>query len=476
MEFRRGTECILPPKAGSECGRGLNEVIMGQSEHTRETVNLERLQKENDRLRKLLHSSGIDALTTLWNKVTLFGSIFETASSHPEERYVFVRWDVNNFHLINEIYGTQEGDRVLKQLAHQFDAMERQEGRALYWGYMGNDSFAACYLRKDFDAARFQGLIGSAFAEIEAKYNFTISIGMCEFAGREADNSIADKSLMALRSILNTSQNSYAWYDDSFRERAREAQELTGEMMAALRGGDFVPFFQPQYTCYANERKELCGAEALIRWQHPTKGLISPGIFLPLFEKNGFIWDIDWFVWESTVRYIRQWLDQGYHVPRISVNISRADVFHTDLVQNLLSLAGGYGVSPEYLGFEITASAYTEMDRLREVTDGLREAGFRVVMDDFGDTSASLDLLRDVPVDQIKIDMRFIRGDEDRARTIVKNIVATIREIGSEVIAEGVETKEVADFLRYIGCRNEQGYYFARPMPEEDFEKLLISQ
>ena len=289
---------------------------------------------------------------------------------------------------------------------------------------------------------------------------------------------MCDRALMALRTVKNSYTDKVALYSEDMRLELLEEQSLTGDMDEALALGQFVVYFQPQVNY---DEGRLIGAEALVRWQHPTRGLIPPNKFIPLFEKNGFISKLDGFVWERSCAYMRKWLDcKGTLLPvSVSVNISRVNIYSKDLCADLLELVKKYGLPPDSLRLEITEGVYMEDSRqLAKVVGELQAAGFTVEMDDFGSGYSSLNMLKDVPVDLLKLDMRFLSSSRDEARSgnILSSVIRMAHWLRLPIITEGVETRAQADYLKNLGACYMQGYYFGRPMPAEDFEKLLAGQ
>lgn len=254
-----------------------------------------------------------------------------------------------------------------------------------------------------------------------------------------------------------------------------EEQELINEMDDALKSGQFILHFQPQVSY---ESGALIGAEALVRWNHPRKGLIMPDRFIPLFERNGFISKLDEYVWEQCCAYMRAWLDREEKLLPVSVavNISRFDIYDPHLCEKIGAMVARYSLPPTALKLEITESAYMENpQQLISVVKQMQSAGFTVEMDDFGAGYSSLNTLKDVPVDILKLDVRFLAKGEDDARggSILSSVIRMAHWLKLPVIAEGVETKAQADYLKSLNCFYMQGYYFGRPMPAEAFEALL---
>jgi PAS domain S-box-containing protein len=265
----------------------------------------------------------------------------------------------------------------------------------------------------------------------------------------------------------------FSFYDDSIRQRMRREQELTNVMNEALEQGQFQVYLQPKYDL---QSEHIAGAEALVRWNHPALGFISPGDFIPLFERNGFITELDRYVWDKTCGLIAEWMRKyGKYVP-VSVNVSRRDIYQADLPQEFMALVQKYGLRPDQLHLEITETAYTEnADQLIQVVGALKRLGFVIEMDDFGSGYSSLNMLAELPIDVLKLDMRFIQKQTsmDSSRSILSFIISLARWMNLLVIAEGVETQQQIDLLRNMDCNYVQGYYYARPMPADAFAERL---
>lgn len=284
---------------------------------------------------------------------------------------------------------------------------------------------------------------------------------------------MCDRALLAADSIKGQYNEFFAVYDDNLCHKLLREKAITDAIEPALLEEQFIVYFQPKYSLRENR---MAGAEALVRWCHPEWGLLAPGEFIPLFEKNGFISRLDRYVWEHTCRQLRAWKDQGYPLLPVSVNVSRADVYQLNLVEVLLQLANKYEINPKYLHLEITESAYAENPgQLISTVEQLRKQGFVVELDDFGSGYSSLNMLSQMKLDILKLDMKFTRNELEKSaeQSIMNDIISMAHRIGLHVVAEGVETKEQVDRLRAIGCDYVQGYYFAKPMPAVEFEKIL---
>lgn len=279
--------------------------------------------------------------------------------------------------------------------------------------------------------------------------------------------------MLAVQSIKGKYGCYYAIYNNSLRDKLLRQQAIIDSMESALKGGQFQVFFQPKYRIRDDH---LAGAEALARWTHPQWGMLSPAEFIPLFEKNGFITKLDQFVWEEVCRKLKAWEKRGYSDFPVSVNVSRADIYSVDIADLLISIVQKYELAPERLHLEITESAYTENSKqLIEVVSRLRELGFIIEMDDFGSGYSSLNMLNQMPIDVLKLDMKFIQSETAKPleRGILQFVIDLARRMRLSVVAEGVETREQLDRLLEVDCDYVQGYYFARPMPAEEFEQFL---
>ncbi|MEG1994533.1 MAG: EAL domain-containing protein, partial [Oscillospiraceae bacterium] len=254
------------------------------------------------------------------------------------------------------------------------------------------------------------------------------------------------------------------------------SQEISNDMNEALKNGQFHVYLQPKFNLHT---KEVSGAEALVRWNHPRKGLVPPDDFIPVFEKNGFIQKLDEYVWEKCCQYIRSWLDRGVVPYPISVNMSRVDTLNSQLCDILKEMLDKYNLLPEYLNIEITESAYMENSvQMIETITRLKNIGFKIEMDDFGKGYSSLNMISELPIDKLKLDMSFLQRKRSKmtSESVIKLIVDLAKTLNLTVVAEGIETKDDLLFLQEIGCEYGQGYYFSKPLPINEFEDLFLAK
>lgn len=419
-------------------------------------------------------SPELDSLTGIFGTRAFYDQTHRLLQYDMHTDYLIVRTDIDRFKIFNDLFGVEEGDRFLRAVGAAIT--ERCHNYCLY-AHLSADHFAFCVAKADFDPDK---LISEMIAWLDLypiDFKFEPNMGIYEIDNRDLAVSImCDRALLALRTVKGKYAERYAYYDDELRAQLIDEQEIVGEMKQALADRQFEVYFQPQYNYLTGE---IIGAEALARWNHPEKGLMSPARFIPLFEKNGFITQLDHYVWEEACRCMHEWeASAGKLVPiSVSVNVSRINIFTSHLVDDLIELTEKYGLPTSSLQLEITEGAYMENpEQLIDMVKVLQGYGFIVEMDDFGCGYSSLNTLKDVPVDVLKLDLKFLSEAEDRARggNILSSIVRMARWLELPLIAEGVETREQAEYLKSIGCTFMQGFHFSQPLPLEEFEKLIV--
>lgn len=415
-----------------------------------------------------------DHLTGIPNRSFFLEQTEQMLHSHPNIRFALVSFDVDNFKIINELFGNRAGDLSLKAIASLLQTTFPS------WTYarFDTDHFAFCVPESELNLKELSAAISSSIRGIGLPLDMQASFGIYSVSDPTAPvEQMCNWAAMAAETVKDSYLDYYSYYGSGLREQMLQEQEIISDLGFALADHQFEIFLQPQYN---HVTKEIVGAEALIRWNHPERGYISPGQFIPVFEKNGFITQLDQHVWESVCRCLRRWADENSPLKEmpISVNISRLDFYRTDLCNIFFSLIEQYQLKPHQLKLEITESAY--IDEPQHVIDAikkLREYGFTIQMDDFGSGYSSLNTLKNMPVDLLKLDMKFLtdEGDTHKGGNILHSIIRMANWINLPVIAEGVETKAQADYLSSIGCEIVQGYYYSRPMPIPDFERLYAS-
>lgn len=412
-----------------------------------------------------------DHITGLYNKEFFYQKANEILNRNPNKHYNIVCSDVENFKFINDVLGMTTGDRLLKCIADTY--LGRMGNRGIC-GRFNADRFV-CLLEWDGDYTDDMFVeAGEHIRETSKIKNISLKWGLYDIHNRSVSiEQMCDRALLAARSIKGQYGKHFARYDDELRSKMLKEQAITDDMETALREEQFEVYLQPKYEL---DNDGLAGAEALVRWNHPRLGFQSPGEFIPLFERNGFITQLDQYVWDKACAIMKQWEDWGMPPIPISVNVSRADIYNADLDEVLLKILKKYQLKPSRLHLEITESAYTENPKqIIEMVGKLRSQGFVIEMDDFGSGYSSLNMLNEMPIDILKLDMKFIQSETAKPmkQGILQFIVDLAKWMKLKVVAEGVETKDQLECLRGIGCDYVQGYYFAKPMPREEFEAVL---
>lgn len=426
--------------------------------------------------RSTVYSFERDQLTGLYNRQGFDHAVRTLIDSHPDVPFTILYGDIDRFKVFNDRFGTEAGDRLLAAIGNKVAAILPPDSVA---ARLRADHYVCCMPRDQCDPECAVSLLDAWFSTYPMPFAFFVRMGVYNIEDPSMDVSLmTDRALLALHKAKAGAQSSkYASFDESLHDSVVREQELAGEMKEALETGQFELFFQPQYRF---STKHMVGAEVLARWRHPEKGLISPAEFIPVFERTGLISTLDYYMWAEACRCLRTWLDEAgpgneARVPHLSVNLSRADIYRADLCDYLVKLIEEYKIPSDLLHLEITESAYVEApEQLTETVTFLQEAGFTVEMDDFGSGYSSLNALKDVPVDVLKLDLRFLDARNDtRGGIILASVVRMARWLDVPVIAEGVESESQALFLSSIGCDMMQGFWFSRPMDRASFEQLL---
>ena len=437
----------------------------------------ERKQRENELKRvKNVRELYLDTESGLYRRSVFLGKAEEFLKNVDGRRYCLMAIDIEHFKLFNEWYGREAGDKFLANIGmHLRKAQEEHQGIA---GYMGDDDF--CIILPDDKAVimKLQNQILGYVKRYAGNAGFLPAFGVYEIDDTAlAVSMMYDRAAVALASVKGNFAQRVCWYDSGMMRKMEEDHKLLTEIQQALEKGQFTFYAQPK--CDMKTGK-IVGLESLVRWIHPERGVISPGDFIPLLESNGFITNLDLYIWEEVCKCMKEWIDAGHTAIPISVNVSRIDLYTMDVVASFKRLTEKYGLEPSLLEVEITESAYAEEYKaISEVVSGLRNAGFTVLMDDFGSGYSSLNMLKDVNVDILKMDMKFLEADahnECKGMEILEAIIRMAHLMEMRIIAEGVETKEQVDMLLDMGCAYGQGYYFYRPMPISVFEALLSDE
>lgn len=416
-----------------------------------------------------------DSLTKIPNK-----AFFEIRAgrilSYASAQYAYILLNVNKFKLVNDMFGFAQGDSLLRHIA---ETLRSESGKDEAYARFDADNFHILYVyngthgleeRLMLLASRIGGYV------FDKKVPHALSVGFGVYRIEDKDKPISymgDKARVALSKIKGTHFSAISFYDEAMTQQLKEEQEIENTMQGALDNGEMVLYLQGKYSTCGGV---LIGAEALVRWYSPQKGMVMPDSFIPLFEKNGFIIELDMYMVETACRTLRGWQDGGIVVVPVSVNQSRQCLYHPHYIDELTDILNQYAISPALIELEITERAFFEDEAtLIRIIQQLHDQGFMVAMDDFGAGYSSLNMLQDVNVDILKIDKNFFKESVNsvRGKKIVSNIVSLANDLNIEVVAEGIETKEQLEFLRDIHCDFVQGFYFSRPVSAKEFKSSL---
>jgi diguanylate cyclase (GGDEF)-like protein len=412
-----------------------------------------------------------DKLTGLWNRDYFFEMVEKVLGDNPDTTFLMVASDITQFKLFKEILGIRTGNELLLSIS---EAYRRVRKANWVFSRFEEDRFALLLPKADYNEKRFLDFCHKVFEQSHFSLEVHNILGVYEIVNpRLKPEFMYSRAYLALESIRGNVQKEVAYYDEKIRAR-RLAERLTvDELEHALKDEEFVIYIQPQIN---SKNNQVVGGETLVRWISPKRGMVPPSEFVPMFEKNGMITKMDYHVWELACRQLAKWKAEGKEERSLSINISAKNFYLSDLYERITGLVERYGVDPQRLKLEITETAFVlDVKKQMALVKRLQQYGFLVEMDDFGSGYSSLNSLKDISVDILKLDMKFFEASEDprRSEKIIASMVGLANSLAIPVIAEGVEKKEQIDYLDQVGCHMVQGYYYSRPMPVEDYEIFM---
>lgn len=426
-------------------------------------------KKSNQKIIKMLY---LDPVTGgyNWYKFRILVNRILTGKQFNKSKYALINFDINRFKIINDAYGYQKGDEVLKEI---YDVISNWVKPCEPFTRYAADQF---YILMSYqENNEISGRINDLNNRIhQLYYTKTVRIFYGIYNITEQKDSIdrmGEFASIARNNNKNTNDDNISYFDNKAKDKLIEEENIEKTMNDALKNGEFQVYLQPKYT--AKEEK-VTGAEALVRWYKKSGDIISPGYFIPVFEKNGFITELDYYMLRNVCKLIRSWLDKGYPPVPISVNISRLHFANPHLAEIIREIVDEYGVPHNLIELELTESAFFQNKQLMiDTVIALRENGFLVSMDDFGAGYSSLNSLKDLPLDIVKLDGELFRmtNEVERGHTVIRNTITMAKDLHMQVVAECIETREQVEYLCRVGCDIIQGYYFAKPMPVDQFEQ-----
>lgn len=430
---------------------------------TQKIANLKVQRKEYELLQKKVK---LDEVTGLYNR-TYFYEMAKELIDKTEEEMCIITMDISNFKIINELYGMNVGDQLLKEIAEQVQKLGKDH-EMIPARFMA-DHYYMCMPKREFEQIDFPKSFKTFLEDMDIKVVYGVFL--------VEDNKDMPINVMCDRAFIAAHDKNYKYveyihfYNDTERKLIMAEQEIENDMEKALEDHQFYIVVQPKYNPTA---EEIVGGEALVRWQHPEKGIVSPGVFIPVFEKDGFIIHLDYYVWEETCKLIAKMKEDGVRTVPVSINVSRAHFYGSELINRLTSLIEKYHLEPEDIELEITESICGEdPDTIYEKIHELQELGFKIAMDDFGSGYSSLNMLKEMPLDIIKMDLKFLDGNQEKGRKILKALIDMAHTLDLKVVVEGVEILSQVEFLRQFEDCSLQGYYYSRPVVAEVFEEMM---
>ncbi len=423
------------------------------------------LAAETRRIRTERYIASHDSLTGLYNRESFFKKVEETIRKNPQKKRYMVCTNIKNFKLTNDLFGKEMGDKVLADQAKLLMLAKYDE---CVYGRIGGDKFAMLIPKESFNpqlaaqnTSKLQYLINDTNYKLHLAYEITDP--------EESAQVMCDKANMAIDSTQGDYSQVVAYYDEKMLGSLVQEKNVLSAFDHALESGQFRMYLQPQIK----NTGELSGAEAIVRWHHPSKGILMPADFIEIIEKRGYIYKLDRCMWEQAAAKLGDWKRRGINDVCISVNVSTKDFYYIDLYKAFTGLVEKYDIDPGKFNIEITETVFIgDMKMHLEVIKKLREYGFHIEIDDFGSGYSSLNMLKNIEVDILKIDMAFLEETitTERTRIIIKAMIAMAKELGMEVITEGVRNEEHVAFLTEAGCDIFQGFYFDKPISVEEFE------
>lgn len=414
----------------------------------------------------------MDSLTGVYNRESFFSKVKEKLNEDVSKKWILVCTDIKDFKTYNALFGEKQGDEILVNAARILNEDNRED---IFVGRLVSDRFVVCVPEEYFDESLLLERLKKICSCVKSDmFKLHIHAGIYPIHDYSMEVSVmCDHAYLAVRKIKDDYGVMTTWYDANVGADHRNSKLMIGEFEKALEEGQFQMFLQPQLSGSG----EILGAEALVRWIHPSKGLIPPIEFIPVFERAGLIHKLDQYVWRMACSKLAAWKSEGKGYLYISVNISPLDFYYVDIHEYITNLVQEYEIDPKNLKLEITETAIVNeaADNLL-VIDKLRQSGFEVEIDDFGSGYSSLNTLKDIEVDAIKLDRIFLKetSHKEKSKVIMDNTIIMSKQLGIKVVSEGVETKEQVDYLVDAGCDVFQGYYFDRPISVSAFEEKYL--
>ncbi len=422
-----------------------------------------------------------DYLTGLDRYEVFLEKLEENIKQIGDRRITIVYTDIKYFKYINETYGYQVGDALLKDFVAE---MVKENNNLLCCARVYSDNFvSAGFLREDLSNEEFRNLIYRVNLEREAKFRekylnsrlqFCTGISIIDKNSRSLDaETVVSNANLARKVAKEMDEDCCILFDNSMMEGIKREVEITSRVPKAITNHELKVYYQPKIE---TETLRLIGAEALVRWQKPDGTFVYPDQFIPLIERSGQVVDVDYYVYREAFKFVADRMAAGKNVVPISLNVSRVHLNKMHILEYIRELFEEYKIPSGMIEFELTESIYLDnTERALELVKGLHKLGTKVSMDDFGSGYSSLNLLSRLPIDIIKLDKVFLRENtlQESDKIIISCVVDMAKRLSITSLCEGVETPEQSDYLKEVGCQIQQGYYFSRPIPQKEFEEFM---
>lgn len=410
-----------------------------------------------------------DSITGLMNCDVFKEHATQLIKKNTGYKYAMIQFDIDRFKIINDSYGIDGGNKVLKMIANDLKAMlDKNELATRFYA----DVFCVLLHYKNVD--EITGFIENFNKQISSSIDsikLDLLYGVYKIGEDISVDYMIDRAAFARNSVKGNSIIQYTFFDNKMLEKVKKEKHIEDTMQSALDSGEFEAYLQPQYSV---KNEKIVSAEALVRWNDPDGKLIPPGEYIDLFEKNNFITKLDVFIWKQVFKIIRKWINQGREPYQISINVSPVHFKNRTILDEIQGVIDEYDVPHNFIELEITESILLDdLSYAVDTIEKLHNLGFKIAMDDFGSGYSSLNILNKLSIDVLKLDREFLNDSSNskKGKIVISDIISMAKDLNMEVICEGVETREQVDFLKTTECDKIQGYFYAKPMSLIKFEK-----